>query len=233
MTTENPKITLTPLVNRFAAKRNYILYPIESIDVMGVLAKSNTGYLVSPPPRGPRPPVGTRFDAVGIIARKGNCTIDFDSVTQIIGVEGPDPREVIATLFDVESIIQRDLKLNIEENIRFYEIMSNYQVETGNNPLKVLGNIRQPKEMYDSISGILNEEITNQSIHISSRSDTIETPNWFDISIRPLPNRSSKTYDVMIIFRRSKKGEVAEFLKSIENKISNIIATIEKTGIGK
>jgi hypothetical protein len=228
--TINNKTNLKPITIRFAVKRNYILYPIESIELMTALARSNTGYLVMPPRGVPKAPIGARLDAVGIIARKGTTSVDYDHTTQVIGIEGPVPQEVVSIMSEIESIVQRDLKVDISKNVRFYEIMANFHMDTGNNPLKILGKFNQPKEVYDSISEIINERITNEGIHISSVSDTIETPEWFDMNIIPLPNKSSTTYDITVIFRRKEREAVSVFLTSIESIIQKIISTIEDFG---
>jgi len=223
----NPnEIKLIPISNRIAVKRNYILYPIDSIELINALARSNTGYMVAPR-RGPTPPLGSRLDAVGPIARKGETTIDFDYVSQIIGVNGSNPREVTATLAEVESIIRDDLKINIDENIRFYESSSNYQVNTGKNPLKELAKITAPKDLYSSLSDILGMPIAAQALHISQKSETIENPEWFDMDIKPLPHRATYLYDVTTIFRRLTRSPVVEFLISIESITTKLLQTIE------
>ncbi len=231
MPSSNDKM-LIPTSNRFAVKRNYILYPIDSVDLMNALARSNLGYVIAQTPR-VKVPIGAKFDAVGLIARKGGTGVDFDYVSQIIGVEGLDPREVVATMAEVENIIQNELRINVEENVRFYEASSNYQVETGKNPLKILAQIKPPKEFYDSIGKILGISITTEAIHIAAISDTIESSEWFDMYIRPLPNRSSTVYDVTTIFRRPTREPVAEFLSAIEVTTTKLFDIIESYAGGK
>lgn len=124
--------------NKLSARYQYIIFPFSTGEYLSALAKSNRGYVLAPPPKGPQPPIGTSIDWAGTIGKKGNILLDFDSLTQLIGVEGSDPVESVNVFSELLEIIKTSVEPKIDDFLNFYELVSSYTVETGENPLEKL-----------------------------------------------------------------------------------------------
>lgn len=225
---QQPTKKLIPITNRFSIKYDYILFPLSSGDLIDSLVRSNRGYILLPPPRMPRPPIGARLDAAGTLARKGNAVIDFDSAPQILGVESPIPREAIEVLTETEELLKLNTNFTAEDHYRFYECISNYSAQTGKNPLNIFNKIKPEGELFSSIKNIINEPIATFGLHMCMPSETIEQNNWFDIKIQPDVNKSSTMYDILMIYRNKDRTKVANFLANAEKYIAEIITALEQ-----
>ena len=109
---------------------------------------------------------------------------------------------------------------------RFYECTSTIHAQSGNNPLRSLNNIGSG-EIVNQLGTILNLDVRTYALHIGSPGDTVNRPEWFDMYIRPVSNKSDSTYEMLTVFRRPVMNEVIEFLSRIEERAREIIRSIE------
>lgn len=204
---------------------NFVLFPIDSIDLMNVLVRR--GFIPTPQRRNiPDAPLGTRIEVSGIIARRGQVSVGLDGELQLISAFGPNPREVAITFNDLITTVRQDLGIDPNTNLKFYECTSTIHVQSGNNPLQNLNSI-EGGNIVGRLGTILNFDVRTHAIHISSPSDTINRPDWFDMYIRPVPMKSNSTYEILTVFRRPAMTEVFEFLSRIEERVRDIIMSIE------
>lgn len=209
---------------RISFRLQYIIFPFTAVELMSTIAKSNLGYVLAPPPKG-NAPIGISADWAGIIAKKGTTLIDFDSVTQLIGVDGADSTECTNVISELLDIIHAWLEPELDEKIQFYELIASHSIQTGKNPLESLRNQKFQNEIESSISQIMGYEYSNFSIHLSSPLNKIDDPTWHDIRIQPQSRRPDKEYDVLTVYRKLKLEQVVKFTNSLEE---NIAATFKK-----
>ena len=188
---------------------------------MNALAKSNMGYVLAPPQNMPTAPIGSTFELSGRIAKKNNVVIDFDSLTQVIGVDSQIPSDAINVFSELLDIIKAMLVSNFDEKVLFYELISNHLVDIGQNPLEVLRNHKYEKNLESIFSGILENDISNYSMHFSSPLDTTDDVNWHDIQIQP-SRRADKFFSVVTVYRKSKKQKVDKFVENMEENLRKI-----------
>jgi len=187
---------------------------------MKTLERTNMGYVLPPPPN---PNVFIdELDAAGPIAKKGNTTIDFDSVSQVVGVNGLDAIEVINTFSELWDIVKETLEPNIDKRVNFYEYISKHTVDNDQNPLEILGKKKYENGLSDTISEILQEKSSNYSIHICSPDIPVDNPNWYDIQIRPHGRRPEKLFEISTVYRKPEKDKVEKFVKNREDRIRDI-----------
>lgn len=207
---------------RYSVRFRHIIFPFTSSELLSALARTSSGYTLAPPPR-VNIPVGTSIDASGIIAKKGNSIINFDSVLQVLAVEGQDPVEIITVFSEIIDIIKTVLVPELEKNTVFYELIANHTVEIGQSSMKVLGKQRLEGTFNEFVSKTLGEEVSNYSIHISSSpTGKIDDPNWFDMQIQPFNRRPDVAFDVMTVYRKSERSMVDKFGKTLEENLRKI-----------
>jgi hypothetical protein len=219
------EITLIPISSNLTLRTNFVLFPIDSIDLITALAQR--GFAPAPQRRNiPEAPFGTTFDLSGVIARRGGVSIGLDGNVQLLNASGSNPSEVASAFNDLINIVRQNLGINPDTNLRFYECTSTIYAQSGNNPLQNLNNIGSG-ETLSRFGTILNLDVRTYSLHIGSPSDTVNRPDWFDMNIHPVSNKSNSTYGILTVFRRSVMDEVMEFLSHIEERVREIIRTIE------
>jgi hypothetical protein len=216
------EIILTPISSNMSIRMNFVLFPIDSIDLMSALVQR--GFTPTQPRRNiPEAPFGARVEVSGVIAGRGQVSIGLDGNVQLISAYGPNPREVAATFRDLITIVRQDLDIDPDTNLKFYECTSTILAQSGN-PLQNLNSI-ECGSTIGRIGTILNLDVRTYALHICSPGDTVNRPDWFDMNIHPVPNKS--TYEILTVFRKPVMNEVVEFLSHIEERTREIIKSIE------
>ncbi len=218
----NFKITLKR--NKLTARHQYIIFPFTTGEYLSALSKTNLDYVLSPPPKTPLAPIGSVLDWSGTVGKKGNVSLVFDSLVQNIGVDGSDPIESLNVFSEILDIIKTSLEPKNDKFVNFYELISNYSVETGQSPLEKLAEINPEGGLYDKIQGIIQEPVSSYSLHVCSSGKKIESTDWFDIKIQPKPRNAEKTFDIMAIYRSKEKSKVDSFVTNIEEYFQKILA---------
>lgn len=225
--TSNSTINMICEGLRLSVRYNYVIFPFGTSELLAELARLNAGYSLSPPPRILKPPIGAKLDWSGQVATKDNITIDFDSISQTIVAEGKIPVDAARIFTEIDEIIKSNLNLNLEENIRFYEVTFSYSIKTGKNPLKTLGKIKPEDKLYDSLEKILNEPISNYSLHFCKQTESVDSPDWFDLRISPVASKSMSTFEVIGVYRNKNRSKVIDFSTNSENIVSQIFTKLD------
>ena len=220
---------ITSRRNKITVRYQYVIFPFGTEELLNNLARTNSGYVLAPPPKTPvGRPMGATLDWSGTIGKKGNVLLSFDSISQIIGVDGTQIEECVNVFSEVLDIIKTTMEPEFDNHAIFYESVSNFSIETGNNPLQVIGKIKPEGKTYDVLSKIFQESIATYSLHLFSPDKKIESTDWFDFKIQPVTLKSEKVYDVMVVNRNKDKSNVDKFLSNLEESIRNVFVEIEK-----
>jgi hypothetical protein len=219
------EILLYAISNSMLVRTDFVLFPLDTQDFLSALSKA--GYGITPRRDIPQPPIGAKIDISGVLARKGQVVVNVDTNSQTIAAQGPSPWEVAAIFDELDRILNTELSINTRENSKFFECSSSYNIIPTNSPMRSMSKIDRP-ELNSKFASILDQDITNYSLHICSPAKTVNQPNWFDMEIRPVGNKSDTTYELFSVFRKTEKTVVSNFLHSIEEKIRNIIRTIDQ-----
>lgn len=218
---------ITSKRNKLTVRYHYIIFPFVTGELLKALAITNLGYVLAPPPRAPPTPLGASLDWSGIIGKKGNVSLEFDSVSQIIAVEGSDPTESMNVFSEVLDVVKASISSTLDDNADFYELISNFAIETGESPLEILAKTSQ-EGLNEKITNIIQEPVSTFSFHVCTSNKKIESTDWFDINIRPASRRSNKTFDVMTIYRNKDKAKVEKFVSNYDDYIRKIFDELNK-----
>jgi len=218
---------ITSKRNKLSVRYQYIIFPFSTGELLKNLARTNFGYVLAPPPKAVNPPIGATLDWSGIVAKKGNISLYFDSLSQILGVEGATSDECINVFSEVLDII-KTTEPEIDNHAFFYELISNYTIETGKSPLQTMGKIKPEGKIYDTISEMFQIPIATYSLHLFSLGEKIESTSWFDFKIQPVTTKSAKVYDVMVVYRDKEKSKVDKFFTNLEENVRKTFVEIEK-----
>lgn len=215
--------------SRLSTRLKYLIFPFVTGEFQNALERTGAEYFSVPIPRSPGPPpIGAALDWNGIIAKKGNTTIDFDSVAQVIGVEGDDTTELISVFSEVLDIVKAAIEPTIDENTVFYEFHSNYNIETGESPLERLGKIHPENNLNEKIKDIIQEPVSMYNFHIYGSNNKIQSSDWFDINIRPTTKKSEKVFDIMTVHRSKDKSKVDKFVSNYDDTLRKIFDELNR-----
>jgi len=218
---------ITAKRNKLSVRYGYIIFPFFTGELLETLTKTKMDYVVSPPPKTPPVPMGQSIDWSGRVAKKGNVFLDFDSISQLIGVEGNEPIESVNVFFEVLDIVKASLEPKLDDHAQFYELISSYSIETGESPLERLGKINQ-SGLCEKVKEIIKEPVSTYGFHICTSTKKIEDADWFDIHIQPTTRRWNTTFDVMTVYRSKDKSKVDKFTKNYDDYIRKIFDELNK-----
>lgn len=213
---------ITTKRNKLTVRYKYIIFPFVTGELQNALAKTKMDYILIPPPKTPPTPIGASLDWTGIIGKKGNVAIQFDSVTQVIGVEGNEPAESVNVFLEILDIIKASLEPTIDDNAIFYELSAQYSIETGESPLESLGKIKPEGKLHENIEKIIQEPVSNYDFHIYASDKKIQSTDWLDIQIQPATRGSEKTFIVLVVYRNKDKSKVEKFVSNHEDYLRKI-----------
>lgn len=218
-----PKAKFRILRFRFSLRLKDVLFPIDGSELAEALAR--VGYSIQPklPPARAR----MRISFSGEIARKNGIAIDGNSDRGILGVTAKSYDSAMTAYDEVRAIISNELKIDIEERSRFFEIIAEYKFDSVKNPLasigKAFGGTRTLKDMSD----IFSHRTSMYSLRLVSEGKVPNQEEWLDITIEPDLIKPDSTYNIAVVFRSSQKKIVGQFGKDLETRLSRAIDAIE------
>ena len=218
-----PKGRFRTLRFRFGLRLNDVLFPVDASELAEALA--HVGYSIQPkiPPARAR----MRISFAGDIARKNGITIDGNSDRGILGVTAKSYDSAIATYDELRAIINNELKINIEERSRFFEIIAEYKFDSIKNPLESIRKAFSKTRTLEDISNAFEHKLSMYSLRLVLEGKIPNQEEWLDITIEPDIIKPDSTYNIQVIFRSSQKRIVEQFGKDLEIRLSKVIDTIE------
>lgn len=214
--------------NKLSVRYRFVLFPFYTGELLNALSRSNMGYTLAPPPKTPPTPVGATLDWSGLVAKKGNVMLEFDSISQVIATEGNDTTESMNVFSEVLDIVKASIEPTMDDYAHFYELISNYSIDIGKEPLEMLGKLNPEGGLYDKLKDILQEPVSTYSLHIYSSDKKVESPDWFDMNIQPVTRKWNKSVDVMTVCRNKDKAKVEKFVSNYDDNLKKIFDELIK-----
>jgi len=200
-----------------------VLFPVDGSELAEALTR--VGYSIQPklPPARAR----MRISFAGEIARKNGIAIDGNSDRGILGVTAKSYDSAMAAYDELRAIISNELKINIEERSRFFEIIAEYKFDSVKNPLESMSKTFGKTRTLEDISNVFEHKVSTYSLRLVSEGKIPNQEEWLDITIEPDTIKPDLTYNIQAIFRSSQKKTVEQFGKDLETRLSKVIETIE------
>lgn len=198
-----------------------VLFPLTILEISQSLEK--LGYEISPSLPSPRPT--GRMTGVGEIARKGRTSVRINADAQVLRVAGISQESVMQVLDSIVTIIQEDYDVDINEFARFYVFSINYEYPTEKRCYETIAKaLRAP--VFNDIEGIMEEEIWPLELRFGGAKLSVNSDNWFDITIQPSFERND-SYKLNVVYRNTDVNKWRTFMKELDNKIIKILKLIE------
>lgn len=218
-----PKGKVQTLRFRFSLRLNDVLFPIDGRELADALAR--VGYRIQPG----IPPVRARAKVsfAGPIAQKNGIIIDGNSNRGVLGVTAKSYDSAVIAYDELRTTINDELKIDIDQRSRFFEIIVEYKFNSDKNPLASISKAFDKNRVLKDASNIFGHKTTMYSLRLVSEGKVPNQEEWLDVTIEPDLNKPDSTYNITVIFRSSQKEKVEQFGKDLEKKLTKIIDTIE------
>lgn len=201
----------------------FVLFPINSIELMDVLS-SRDYRIISPPPPRISPPA--RLEFIGNLAQKGGCVIDINPDKQILGVKGVDFEEIEQIYEELKEIIQNEIGSNFEQKVRFYELIGEYSVESDKRAIDSIANLFAQNDFLSQCSSVLDNELSIFTVRLAPKGQIPNQEEWFDINIAPHILKPS-LFVISVVFRSKDESKVLTFARHSESKLLELIRVIQ------
>lgn len=203
---------------RLAGKYNFIVYPIDQAVLRKVLSSQNYQLTIQ----------DTAILSInGIIGKKDGITVDVQTEGQVVGVSTTNPTTVLSTFEELEGALSEEIGERLDSKARFYEAIIQFQVKTSKNPMHVMAQLEKNYPYCEQISKIIGEKVAPLSIRFSPANRSIESEDWFDFRIEPMPNKATSSYLILLIFRSGERQKVIEEIKNSRKIASDSLNLIE------
>jgi len=120
-------------------------------------------------------------------------------------------------------MVEEDLRLNLERDIDYSELVSDLVVESDKSPLIDIGRFNNK---YSVFNGIMGMETSAYSISIVPKGFLPSSKKWFDIRIEPRVTMPDREYFIHAIYRNENIDDVLAFAREVNSKILSLIEKI-------
>jgi hypothetical protein len=212
----------------FNVRLKSLFFPLEFKEIVELLEARGFTILKEVQDRIPQVPVGAKLVIGGIIAEKQNILFRINQELGIIGMQGIDIEEVITEYEQFEEITKDTSNVDLKEESRFYEIISEIIIITKKDPIVVISNIFDEHDTLRQLSTILERDVTNFGIRLVPTNMAPTDEEWLEYKIEPLIAKPRTSYQSSIIFRSTDKEKVKDTALNLLRRIEIIVSIIEK-----
>lgn len=161
--------------------------------------------------------IGQPIETLGL---KYGAELKINRDAHSLMIEGENPENVKRIFEEMPEIFKR-IKLEIDDTVVFYEIITNVIVETEKSPREIIN--KSNKIKLDSLSDL---DMYVSGIKINSVDE--EGRKLIGLIIEPRAGNPNKFYYANLIFRSPAIDELIEFHKELPNKIIDVLSSLEE-----
>lgn len=220
-------VELKALESFYQVRLAYVMFPLEFRELMDVLAKNGYELLRLP---GPLPPRPIQLAYSGEFARKDEYIVRIDSGEGLVGITCTRPIEVAFGAFgELTKVIKEGLGIDLNENVRYYEVVAHYNINTGKKPFQEIDRVIEGNSYFTMFDGILGEPTSLFSIRLAPKGKVPNQEEWFDISIEPNILKP-QIYHAGVIFRSPDRERIISSVNNLEKRLISLVKVIESGG---
>jgi len=214
-------LEIRPLRIRMSTRTSFVFYPIDSNDFAQILRTK--GYIINEisPSIGP-----IRLEIPGQLAEKDGNQVILDTNMQILAVDGQNPKAILSIFNELEKIIKEDMKIEYNDNVKFYETFVDCHIYTEKNPRKIIEDLSKKDEIAEAFTEILKIPVSPFTLRYASKNSLPNGPEWIDVRLEPFVKRADKIYSFNLVYRSVDGENVKIILESVEDIIKRLVDRI-------
>jgi len=208
---------------QFTTVLDNVIFPIEQMSTVKLLAAA--GFQPARP--GALLPNNIVVQQ-GDLAIKNNTILSMNSQTMSIGVIGTTNHEVLQTITEVATLLSKE-GVDIDKNGKFHEMLTDYVVETGKDPAKIIQKYFKSIPVYEQFDKIFQSKPPSLfSIRILPKDAIIDSAEFYDLRIEPTVHKPHSSYLCRLVFRSKDRKKTEKMILELEKKVQSVIQIIEK-----
>ena len=208
-----------------AVRYNTLHFPVNPGDLARIVP--HTGYVVTQEEI-LSAPFGGRVSFAGRLAKKGEIELRMDTERGILALRGPDADSVLGEFNWLEDLLQQKFAFDSVAAARFYELLSEFIVESTGNPLTALARHFQGVPVLERASEVLGFPVSSYTSRMFHTGQDPNDLNWAEIRIEPYVPAASTRFLVNVVFRNEHREPVTEFLDGLRQKVIKLVDGVER-----
>jgi len=173
-------------------------------------------------------PVGGRAEITGIVAGKGDIFIRIETPRRIVAVHASSIDSVVFEMESLEDLIRKVFDVDGPNMAKYYESVAAVTIKTDQNLLENWASYHEKLPLLKEASKIIGAEASLFGVRLAPVGQGPNQPNWFDIRIEPFVDMPTDYHSIQVIYRRSNRQEVMEFVKSLEKSLTALASLVEQ-----
>jgi len=181
----------------------------------------------------PEVPKGMRLSMAGPIATKtkDGYSLRVDMEKGVVAIQGSDIEGVLQDFESLEKHTKEVLRVSLEDEARFYEFILDAEAvfTDGRNPIQEISNLFAGAQVFDQLSPIVGEPLTNFGLRLVPKDLSPNGDIWVDFRIEPSIAKPTSVYSINTVLRNTARSIVIEQARSVGTKLRQIIDLLRGT----
>ena len=204
------------LINlRLGIKIKDVFWPFDVISISDVLERLGFEDIRSTP------------DQRVITAVKKQYDFYLDQPKMAFGFNADTPEMLIAAQKEFFATFKKDLNLDMEEHIRFYEIEHRMKYNTKNDVYEAVESLYSDSRDIDKINQLIGLPVKPNGINVIKRDGTPESDDWYSVEIIPLISSVPNAYICRMLLRGKSLQNVYNSLRKTTSVFEKLISHME------
>ncbi|MBI2303914.1 MAG: hypothetical protein HYU86_04100 [Chloroflexi bacterium] len=202
---------------------NTALFPFDILELSRMLP--SVGYVILQ-----ELPVqfGARLGMSGVLAKKGDTALSLNSERYTVTTQTQEPNAALEEFEFIERLIEEEFGFRGEEHASFYEVISEATVRTKKNPLLMVEEHSRSISLLGRLSKALGHPVGVFGFRLVPPGADPNRPDWFDIRIEPEVLNCTRRLSISIIFRNHERPKVLQFVRTLPQVLTNLVAELEE-----
>jgi hypothetical protein len=160
------------------------------------------------------------------VGKKADVNIFHDPVKGIVGIVGKNIDEVFTIFDEVVNVLTKELTLNLNTTVSYYEMIYVLFLSSTKPPWKVIRTYVGNNKL-DSVGRILGGLTGVSTINFCPYEGIPTNKKWYSLSIEPAI-KNPEQYWIKTIYREPEISEIKNHSKKLREEMIEIIKAIEK-----
>jgi hypothetical protein len=128
----------------------------------------------------------------------------------------------------LESLLKKEFDLDSSGLAQYYEFLASLSTRARKNPLTSWYCHFAQLPMIKTTSEVIGTEVAPFGVRLTPKGETPNQPNWLEIRIEPLVQSATDHHNIEVVFRRSRREEVFDFVRRFEDIVRALLSLVEQ-----
>jgi len=151
----------------------------------------------------------------------------LDADRPFLSVNALETETALAEMESLEALLKDELDFESSDRVLFYEFLANLSVKAKRDPLEIWRQESAQIQVLKKFWKELGTDVSLFGVRISPSGEIPNQANWFEVRFEPSVTLPKAHHFVQIIYRRSRREEVFEFVKQFDGFLTRLLTSLE------